>query len=200
MKNLNKINELTLNRIIGYHFDAGLIIISSERSEITDPEEKNKRFKQLKIDVQRAGYPFSPVFGGYQETNQETGELYGEPSFEKGLFVFNEISFTGKPKKDDNLKELGQKLAKKYNQESFLYKPMGKEKNFYYIDSNGNVVGEFSDVSVNDATHKYFTKLFHSKNPDKADRRFSLFEFYIQKPPKGAHEAFHRMGETFFRV
>jgi hypothetical protein len=200
MKNLKQINEITLNRIIGYHFKAGFIIISSERTEITDVAERNKRFKELKNDVRQAGYPFIPVMGGYQETNPETGELYSEPSFERALFVFNEKPFTKAPKATDEIKSLGQELANKYGQESFLYKPKGDAGEFYYVDKNGNVTGTFNGASVNDMTQEYFTKLFHSKNPDKTDRRFTLFEIYLQKAPVNASEAFERIGEHFYKI
>jgi len=211
--NLIKIDETSLNRILSKHFKDGFIIITSERSEITDPEESNKRFKQLKIDITNAGYSYIPVWGGFTETNPETGEKYDNPSLERALIVPNHKVNANEPYEDDSkLYDLGIRLTNKYNQECFLYKPQENNKNkdtrARFVDGNGNVIATFDSVSINDLTQKYFTKI--SKTPKKikpdekirkTDKRFSFIEenneIYFHKPPKNATEAYERFGEQF---
>ena len=199
-KNLTIVNEVTLNRVLSKHFTDGFIIITADRSEITDASERNARYKQLKTDVSNAGYPYIPVYGGYKETNPDTGEKYDATSFERGLLIPNQRPFNGNSREDDNLVELGKKLAKKYQQESFLYKPKGESKESFWIDANGNITNKFNGLSVNDITQEFFTKLFHSKNPQKADRRLTMLpEIYMHKAPSNANEAYQRFGEQFFK-
>jgi len=150
--------------------------------------------------VVNAGYSYIPVFGGYKETNPETGEMYDAPSFEHSLLIPNQKPFTSKSHDEDQLVELGKKLAKKYQLESFLYKPKGGDYKSYWIDANGNITQKFTGLSVNDITQEFFTKLFHSKNPNKADRRFTLLpEIYMLQSPRNASEAYERFGEQFFK-
>jgi len=73
--------------------------------------------------VVNAGYSYIPVFGGYKETNPETGEMYDAPSFEHSLLIPNQKPFTSKSHDEDQLVELGKKLAKKYQLESFCISP-----------------------------------------------------------------------------
>jgi len=156
--NLIKIDEVGLNRILSKHFNDGFIIITADRSEITDKAERIKRYKQLKIDITNAGYPHIPVYGGYKETNPETQEKYDSTSFEYGFLIPNQKSFSGKTKDSDELIDLGKKLAAKYDQESFLYKPMGNNNESYWIDANGNVTQKFKGLTINDMTQEFFTK------------------------------------------
>jgi len=200
--NLIYVNEVTLNRILSKHFNDGFIIITADRSEITDANERNVRYKNLKSDIASAGYPYIPVFGGYKETDPNTGAMYDAPSFERGLLIPNHKALSNQTRDDDGsgLINLGKKLASKYDQESFLYKPMGEGNESYWIDRNGNTVAEFNGLTVNDISKEFFTKLFHSKNPNKADRRFTLLpEIYLSKPPSNASEAYQRFGEQFFK-
>lgn len=199
--NLIPVNEVTLNRILSKHFVDGFIIITADRSEITDANERNVRFKNLKTDITNAGYSHIPVYGGYKETNPDTGEQYDASSFERGLLVPNQKPLSNQSREDDQLVELGKKLATKYQQESFLYKPKGESTESYWIDASGNVTNKFNGVTINDVTQEFFTKLFHSKNSQKADRRFTMLpEVYLHKAPKNASEAYQRFGEQFFKL
>lgn len=200
MNNIVKVDETTLNRVMSKHFNDGFIIITADRSEITNKREKEQRFKQLKNDIANAGYSYIPVYGGYKETDPETGKLYDAPSFEHGLIVPNQKPFTNEARETDELVDLGKNLAKKYDQESFLYKPQGQNNKAFWIDQNGNVTNEFNNVTINNAAQMFFTKLFQGKKSGKSDRRFTFLpELFLNKAPYNASEAYKRFGEQFIR-
>lgn len=196
------IDEMSLNRLFTKHFRDGFIIITADKAYIDDPRVAKDRYKQLERDVVNAGYSYVPVWGGYKEINPQTGSKYDAASFEMGLLVPNQkVGNSDNPHETDQLPDLGKRLAQKYDQESFLYKPQGEEKKAYWIDRNGGVDYEFSNVSVNDLAQEFFTKLNHARNSSKADRRFSFVnEIYLNKAPYSASEAYSRFGEQFYRV
>jgi hypothetical protein len=205
------LSEATLNRVMGVHFQTGFIIITAFR-DYRDISENFALFKELKNDIANAHYGFIPVYGGYQETDKDTGELVEveEPS----LLVPNRDWDRGqKPREDDNLKEFGTMLCGKYDQESFMYKPKGSDDTAYFVDRNGKVVESMFTTTINDATRKYFTKLHNNKN--REDRRFttltqyddpkkekpeytgrSIFKF--NRKPANVSEAVTRRGELFY--
>lgn len=200
MDGIRILDEMSLNRLFTKHFRDGFIIITADKSYISDPRVAKDRYKKLEYDIVNAGYGYVPVWGGYKEINPLTGSKYDAASFEMGLLVPNhKVGNSDQPHETDQLPELGKRLAQKYDQESFLYKPQGEEKKAYWIDRNGNVDMEFTDVSVNDLAQEFFTKLKHVRNQQKADRRFTFVnEIYINKAPYTASEAYSRFGEQFY--
>jgi len=202
MDGIKLMNEMSLNRLFTKHFKDGFIIITADKAYIDDSRVAKERYKQLERDIVNAGYSYVPVWGGYKEINPETGNKYDAASFEMGLLVPNQkVGNTDKSHETDQLPDLGKKLAQKYDQESFLYKPQGEEKKAYWIDRNGGIDYEFGNVTVNDLAQEFFTKLNHGKNHIKADRRFTfLNEIYINKAPYTASEAYSRFGEQFYMV
>jgi len=179
------LNEVKLSRILKYHLNNGFILISSDRSERT-PEQNKAKFERLKKDVREAGYSYIPVYGGYIENKGEPTQKEVE---EKTLLVPNKKGHVGF---NNEIYKLGIRLAKKYNQESFFYKPGGKS---YYIKPSGEVDVEFDDYSLNDATREYFTKFHNSKS--KVDRRITFESLSINNSPKCVSEATTRYGEVF---
>jgi hypothetical protein len=202
MENIKQIDEMSLNRLFTKHFNDGFIIITADKASIDNAKVAKNRFKQLEHDVASAGYSYVPVWGGYKEINPQTGNKYDAASFEMGLLVPNQrVGNSDKPHETDKLPELGKKLASKYDQESFLYKPQGQEKKAYWIDRNGRVDYEFGNVTVNDLAQEFFTKLNNAKNNTKADRRFTFMnEIYLNKAPYSASEAYGRFGEQFYGI
>lgn len=202
MTGIRLINEMSLNRLFTKHFNDGFIIISADKASIIDAKIAKDRFKQLEHDVANAGYSYVPVWGGYKEINPETGNKFDSVSFEMGILIPNQkVGNRDKPHGTDSLVELGKKLSLIYDQESFLYKPMGNEKKAYWINRYGKVDYEFGNVSVNDLAQEFFTKLNNAKNNTKADRRFTFMnEIYINKAPYTASEAYDRYGEQFYTV
>jgi hypothetical protein len=128
-----------------------------------------------------------------------TKKIKGKAS---NLLIPNQkVGNSDKAHETDQLPELGKRLSKKYDQESFLYKPQGDEKKAYWIDRNGRVDYEFGNVTVNDLAQEFFTKLNNAKNSAKADRRFTFMnEIYLNKAPYSASEAYGRFGEQFYQV
>ena len=64
-----------------------------------------------------------------KKINSETLNKYDAASFEQGILVPNQkVGNSDKPHELDLLKDIGTRLAAKYDQESFLYKPKGEEK------------------------------------------------------------------------
>lgn len=199
MDGIKRIDEVTIKRLLSKHFTDGFIIITADKSYIDDKKIADQRFKELKNDIVNAGYSFIPVWGGYAET-KANGEKV--ECFEQGIIVPNqkvgrmEVEFD-----EDKLKEIGIQLSIKYDQETFLYKPKGLERKAYWIDRNGAIDSTFNDVTVNDLTQQFFTKLHNSKSFLKKHSQFSLVkEIYLNNAPNSLREAYKRYGEQFFRL
>ena len=201
MENINLINEISLNRLFTKHFKNGFIITATDQSYIDDPNIANQRFAELKEDLVNSGYAFIPVWGGFIGLNPETGNVYDAASFEQGILVPNQkVGTIDTSHETDQLYELGKRLAAKYHQESFLYKPQEK-KDAYWIDKNGRVDYEFSNVTVNVLLQEFFTKINKAKANTNLERRFNfLNEIYLNQAPNSLREAYRRYGEQFYRV
>lgn len=196
-----------LNRLLGKHTKNGYMIISSYRGGDEKTQEENKRdFEELKKDVRRGGFSFVPVYGGFIEN---LGEVDEREVREPALFVPNykvaSISFYD----DDNaLKDLGIMLSKKYNQDAFLFIPLGDDENAYYINKDGEVDMSFSGKTINDLSQMYFIELV--KTPyktgklggyGKSSKRYSFTEnLFVQNSPIDLNEARNRYGELFFNI
>ena len=127
---LRLISESSLNRILTSHYNNGFIIITSYRSDDEKTvEQKNKDFNELKLIVKRNVFSFVPVYGGYIENKGEPNE---KEVREPALLIPNQDISSSKPYIDDKkLYDLGIELANRFNQESFLYKPLSNENKAY---------------------------------------------------------------------
>ena len=65
-----ELKEVSFSRIVDFHSKNGYAIVSASRGENTDAENK-KLDKQLKADISFAGWTFTPIYGGFVETNKE---------------------------------------------------------------------------------------------------------------------------------
>lgn len=121
-----------------------------------------------------SGYGYIPVWGGYKEINPETGNKYDAASFEmRDLLVPNhKVGNSSQSMKPTNCQNWAKNLHK--NTISVGYLQTERREEAYWIDRNGNVDMEFTDVSVNDLAQEFFTKLKHVRNQQKADRRFTF--------------------------
>lgn len=168
------LHEINLDRLIKKHGEAGYIVISASRSE-NSREKNNIQTKNLENDLRNSEYSYKAVYGGYIETNQESGE--NVDVFEDSFVVFN-FDRKGALGEFHNLFNFGIELVKKYQQESFLAKAPGKGPK--YVDGNGRVNHAFSDEYViNDLSEKYFTSLIKTKkmNKDQSKVRKSRITF-----------------------
>jgi len=199
--NFQKVDESSLNKIFQKHYNDGFIIITSWRGE-KSIEENNKDFNDLKGFVKNNKFSYIPVFGGFIE-NKDT-DLEREVR-EPSLLVTNHEIGSNKVKQNDTvLFNLGIELCNKYNQDSFLFKPMSKEMTSYYIDKTGEIDMTFHNKTINDLTKIYFTDL--SKNiynsiKDKTSKRFTFTEsIYINNSPIDLNDAKKRYGEQFYNL
>ena len=201
-----KLNEVAFHRIFDKYFQLGFIAISANRSceaekgvdecspeEVVEQEKQNrKNFVALKSDVRKSGYGFVPVRGGYQEKLDDGTRIQVE---EPSLIIPD-------MKQDSaSIKELGVKLCRKFNQDSFLWKPPTSEDNkAYFIDQQGQIDMSFDDVKINDLEQMFYSYLAKGNTKTK---RWSLTEnkkpvFFIPKPPGSLQSAAGRQGEYFF--
>ena len=148
---LQPLNEMTVDRLLGKHYNNGFIIISASRGE-NDNQTNNQLSKQLLNDIKNSGFSFVPVFGGFIENKGTENE---KQVYETSYIVLN-FDRNGNEKDFNALKNLAINLCKKYNQDSVLVKaPNGAPQ---YITQNGNVDMEFNgDVKINDLTQQYFS-------------------------------------------
>jgi hypothetical protein len=214
------VTEGGLSRVLGEYFNLGFIIISSDRTceselnkDCSEKEkfaqlEKNRRNeKQLKIDIRDAKFGFLPVYGGYKEKREDADGNKTEvdtPFPEHSFIIPMQQVASSHPYKgpSEDLKQLGISLAKKYNQECFLYKPPKSESGntAYFISQDGEITMKFDGVTVNDLLQSFYTQL-----RKRGRGRFSFTEtkklvLYIPKSPNGMGEAVKRYGEIFYRL
>lgn len=183
-----------LGRILQDYYDVGFIVISADRtceaetgvekcSEKDTRRQEHKNFinyKKLRKEVRQAGFGFIPAFGGYKEKikdpdtgdykkNPDTGEYY-EVDTEKPE---HSVIIAARPEQDldhNKLKAFGETLSKRYNQDTFLYKPANADDpNAYYLTKDGQIDMTFNDVTANDLAQQYYTMLRKQKN-----RRFTM--------------------------
>lgn len=211
---LQPITEADLSRIATDYMDDGFIIITSDRSCEAEqglpsgepcPEDlaaaqiqiNQENFPILQKAVRDAGFGYIPVLGGYKE------QLPTEPGEPKQYVDTDEPEnslLIHSRKKPQELKDLGIELSKRFNQDSFFYKPPSDvDAKAYWIKQDGSIDMEFSDFSYNDISQIYYTQL--AKKPH---RRFTAlpenFQFYLRKHPVSVSEARRRYGETFFNL
>ena len=91
--------------------------------------------KQLRQDIQDAGFSYTPVYGGYRM--QETGEESHEPSYV--VYCYDK---KGQQRDFQDLLEFGLKMCLKYSQESVYVQAPGEPP--VYLDYNGNQVNTTS--------------------------------------------------------
>jgi hypothetical protein len=164
------LNESTLSRLISKYMDIGFIIISADRTceaesgrDCSEAEERqqekiNKENEErIKEDIRNAGFGFVPTYGGYREErgiNKETGKKeYVDTDAPENSFII-----PSKEGNDQDLKNLGIQLSRKYNQDSFLLKePSSVGNNAYFITKEGEVDMTFNDIAIDDLEQEYYT-------------------------------------------
>ena len=173
---LQPLNEMTVDRLLGKHYNNGFIIISASRGE-NDNQTNNQLSKQLLNDIKNSGFSFVPVFGGFIENKGTENE---KQVYETSYIVLN-FDRNGNEKDFNALKNLAINLCKKYNQDSVLVKaPNGAPQ---YITQNGNVDMEFNgDVKINDLTQQYFSSFIKTQNIDKNQDNRKHTSFINPKP------------------
>lgn len=142
--------------------------------------------KQLRKDIQDAGFSYTPVFGGYRM--KETGEESHEPSYV--VYCYNR---QGQQLDFQDLLRFGLKMCLKYSQESIYVQAPGEPP--VYLDYNGNQVNTSSsdNFKFNRDQEEYFTTTSRDKNSPQRFTADIVFEnMYIPLRPGDYNERMRR--------
>lgn len=172
--NLHQIDEKRLRNGFSDEFNCGVLVINS------DDNLSDELFKQLKLDINRT-YCFVPFW-----CEGDDGEI---TSIKRCLVITNQFQASYKRRPDDNLVEFGDKLAHKYNQNKFIYKPMGIGNIGYCFDLDKDIKHDFYADCLGNLIIKYFKEQYGFKN----------YAFYMHNSPNCFAEAWKRYGENFYR-
>ena len=140
--------------------DTAVAIITAFRDEAGGYEANVKRNETLINAVRGGGFGYSIVDGTWIENQGKPDEVEVK---EDSLFI------TAKAGKEKALFELMKAMAKKYNQESFIFKPGGKDAEYQIVSPSGKVVDKYKKVSMN-KIEEFMTKL-------RPNKRGSSFKF-----------------------
>ena len=214
---MHKLDETTMTALQGKYNEEGFIVITSDRtcaaekglpygSKCPDEEEmaqqeinlQNREI--LKQEIRAAGFGFTPTLGGYKEKIEKDGEVTlvdtDEPEHSFLIMARND-----QPGLDyQSLKDFGIKMAKKYNQDSFFFKPPDRvDTKSYYVKQDGSIDMDFKGRTYGDVDQEYYTQL--AKGSEKYDqkKRFTALpeNLMFPLPPLNASEARSRRGEIF---
>ena len=144
----DKLDENSINRILKHGEDEGFIVISASKMA-NEPQDNKQCEKELKKDIQEAGYSYTPVYGGYKEDSEK-------PVFEPSFIVYNKDR-SGKTLELNDLIRFGMDMAKKYEQECFYLKRPGVPPCF--VNCNGKKISEkeSDSVKINRPDETFFT-------------------------------------------
>ena len=195
------LTEITVNRLLGKHYNSGFVIVSASRSENTN-QENNQLTKELFLKLKNSNYSYIPVFGGFIENKGSENEQH---VYEKSFLILN-YNKEGEELPFQDLKNFALEIWSEYNQDSVLLKsPNGQPQ---YITRGGDVDMEFSgDIKINDLTQEYFTSFVKTRNIDKDNQdkrkqsRLTFEGVYINPPPATYSERHIRYlsGEIFIK-
>ena len=215
------LNEANLNRIKGFHNDAGYIIISASRSMIykdgtpvprKDMESvsedeilsgsalaacNNKRTIELKQKIIYNNFSFLPVYGGFKEVGTNNPSEY-----EKSFIVFN-FDRKGNPTDINELVSKGIEWGKEFDQDSILIKRPDESPRYIITNPEAKNIGDIDfefegNYTLNDVTQMYFTALKKlNVEPDSPEfkgkaQRFTFEGVYLNPAPNSVQAATKR--------
>ena len=207
------VNETNAKRMLSRHGENGYIIVSPCRGcddfgidKTNDPQWKQKlqqinngRIKEFISILKSSNFSYTPVYGGFIEN---FGTDKADNVYERSFMVYAHDK-EGKQVELGKLYSFGVEMAKRFNQDSFLYKAPGESPK--YITQNGDVDMEFGpDVSFNDFSKEYFTDLHknsekHAVNGGGRPTRFTFMEAYVNPTSDSVFSRAprHYKGEVF---
>jgi len=164
---LHRLDEMTVQRLLGKHSNNGYIIISASRGVENEWNEQqkqeqrrlnNENYQKLLASIKNSGFSFIPVYGGFVENLGEEDE---RQVYEKSFIVLN-FNRKGNEMDFNELYQKGLEWTEEFDQDSFLSK--APDSTPEYVDKGGNVTMKFGgDIKVNDLTQQYFTDFVKSK-------------------------------------
>jgi hypothetical protein len=195
------LTEITVNRLLGKHYNSGCAIVSASRFKNTN-QENNQLTKELFLKLKNSNYSYIPVFGGFIENKGSENEQH---VYEKSFLILN-YNKEGEELPFQDLKNFALEICSEYNQDSVLLKsPNGQPQT---ITKDGDLDMEFSgDIKINDLTQEYFTSFVKTRNVDKDNQdkrkqsRLTFEGVYINPPPETYFERHARYlsGEIFLK-
>ena len=144
--------------------------------------------KELKDDIKKAGYSFTPVYGGYHGKDDVAS------SYEPSYVVYNYKRGDDNPGDFYELEQFAIKMCGKYGQESVYVQEPGSAPK--YLDAEGNQVNMFSsnDFKLNRDDQQFFTTTKRDKANPKTFSADIVFEsLYIQLRPASYNENMRRI-------
>lgn len=172
-----------LAKHLSYHESKGYIIISANRSEKSDKENRDN-YNELHRLLKNSKYSFKKVFGGSLEENgkDKNGnplfkEIQGEPSF-----IVYANTKNGEKVSAHEVFKFGKQLAAKFNQFSIYYKDdKGSKPRWFNPNLSNTSAGEITNfekkvrINSNETVYdkkldkmvpldKYYTDFNRSKN------------------------------------
>ncbi len=199
--NSRLISESALNGILNVYFNDGFIILTSYRAHIEDNTiDNNRDFYELKRTIRNSGYGFIPVYGGMIVDSGEATEREVKVPV---IIIVNQKADAFKAfSEDKKLFELGVSLINKYNQDLFLYKPIGETNESFYVNKSGEIDMKFTNKTKSDLVSVFFTDLIKKCSVKDDPQRLNDLIFtknkYINRSPLSFSEALSRYGERFF--
>ena len=142
--------------------------------------------KELKQDINSAGFSYTPVFGGYHGKDNVTDSY--EPSYI--VYCYDR---TGQPRDFQELKDFAVKMCAKYSQDSVYVKAPGKPP--VYLDAAGNQVNSSSsdNFKFNRDDEEFYTTTKREKtNPQRFTADIQFNEMYIPLRPADYNENMRR--------
>ena len=193
------LTEITVNRLLGKHYNSGFAIVSASRFKNT-AQENNQLTKELFLKLKNSNYSYIPVFGGFIENKGSENEQH---VYEKSFLILN-YNKKGEELPFQDLKNFALEICSEYKQETVVLKsPDGNPKT---LTRTGEADMEFSgDIKINDLTQEYFTSFVKTRNVDKDSQdkrkqsRLTFEGVYINPPPATYSERHARYlsGEIF---
>ena len=190
-----KLNEVTVDRVLNKHGKNGMIIISANRSDL-DNETNNANTRELIKDIRSTPFSYFPVYGGYHGTDDVVDSY--EPSF-----VVTNYSKQGEIGDEEDFQKLFDfaiEMCGKYNQDSVLVKAPNDVPHYY--NRNGEMQDSKSTDKVikNDPNQEFFTSMIKTNKLDREhperSKRFtydiSFDECYCNPNPCTLNEKMRR--------
>jgi hypothetical protein len=173
------ISEVKISRFIAHHAKNGYVIVSACRSENSN-QENNRLDKLLQKDISSAGWSYTPIYGGYVETNRNTGDTTNV--YEKSVIIYNHNRKNNNEENFTNLRSFAQDLCEIYGQECVLICP--PDACPYYCDEYGNITAKFDkSLTIRDLAQEYFSLLSRGKrNKQRGHFSFKFVECCIKLP------------------
>ena len=215
---MQHLDETTMKALQGKYNEQGFIVLTPDRTcraekklpegEFCSPEEEaaqeltnKKNREEMKQLIRAAGWGFTPTLGGYKEQIIDPDGKMRKVDTDKPEHSFlimakNESSRLN----HKELRNFGIEMARKYNQDSFFYKPPDSvDTNSYYIDQDGNVDLKFSGRTYGDLSQDYYTQLAKGTEKHHPEKRFTALpeSLMFPLPPLNATDARNRRGEIF---